>query len=219
MSRIVDLVLDLLFPPKCMLCGEILESSREKLCRECTYAELPEFTYVPPKVPYFERCVPVFLYEPPIQDAILRYKFHGMRSYDRQFAHWMSVIVRDKLAGKYDLISWVPCSALRRWSRGYDQAELLAKALAEELVVQAACTLRKVRHNRKQSQTVGTAQRKANVLRAYRPWKPEQFRGKRILLIDDVLTTGATMSECGKTLRLAGAGELVCAALAAVHRE
>lgn len=219
MNPLVQLILDLVYPPKCLLCGQIMDSSDESLCRNCTHKDLPEYTALPPEIPHFDVCVPVFYYQDEIRDAILRYKFQGLQNYDRQFVKWMAVLVRDKLAGKYDLISWVPCSFLRKWKRGYDQSELLAKKLAKELDVSAVRTLRKVRHNPKQSRAKSVAQRRANVLEAYRPWKPEQFRGKRILLIDDVLTTGATLSECGKTLRLAGAGKLVCAVLAAVHGE
>lgn len=219
MNKAINWLLDLFFPPKCMLCDRIMDSSEELLCRSCMYGELPEYPTIAPKVSYFSDCAVVFKYEDSIKEAILQFKFHGMKNYSRQFANWMTVIIRDKLAGKYDMISWVPCSAFRRWKRGYDQAEVLARAVAEELHIPAVRTLRKVRHNRQQSRTTSAAQRRANVLDAYRSWRPEEFQKKRILLIDDVLTTGSTMSECGKTLRLAGSGDLVCAALAAVHSD
>lgn len=219
MNVFLELILDLLFPPKCMLCGKLLQTEEQTLCRECAHGELPEFEGKPRDVRFFEECVSPFYYEGNIRDAILRLKFHGMQSYAEQFAKWMAEPVKEKLAGMYDYISWVPCSRLRVWTRGFDQAKLLALALAKELDVEAVCTLRKIRHNRKQSRTVSAAMRRANVLGAYRATNPDWLRNKRILLIDDVLTTGATMSECGKTLRLAGSGDLVCAVIAAANKE
>lgn len=219
MSGMTDLILDLLYPPKCMLCGALLRKEEQTLGRECANSDLPEFFGKAREVPFFEECVSPFFYEEPISGAIRRMKFHGMQTYTEQFAAWMAVPVMDKLADRFDLISWVPCSRRRVWTRGFDQSKLLAQALAKRLNVEAVCTLQKVRHNPKQSKAANAAMRRANVLGAYRAVEPERLCGKRILLIDDVLTTGATLSECGKVLRMAGTGTLVCAVIAAVHRE
>ncbi len=219
MIALLQVLADLLFPPKCMFCGEILEDTEECLCPACQLIKLPRYTGPSPKVKHVSRAVTVFLYESPVREAILRYKFRGLLDYRRQFAVWMAEAVRDRLEGKYDLISWVPCSRRRVWERGYDQSRLLAQALAEELGTEAVRTLKKVKHNKPQSKSHSAAQRRQNVRNVYIPWEPEQFRGKRILLVDDVLTTGATLSECGRTLAQAGAKDLVCVALAAATGE
>ena len=218
MTALFRYILDLLYPPKCMLCSRFLESSDDALCGRCTH-NLPECEGTLASVAYFKKAVAPFYYESPIREAILRFKFHGMQTYAKQFAAWMAVWVRDKLAGEYDIISWVPCSSLRRWQRGFDQAELLAKELARVLGAEAIPTLKKTKHNRKQSQTGSAAQRRANVLGVYRVIDPAMVAGKRILLVDDVLTTGATLSECGKMLQMAGAADLVCAAIARTRME
>ena len=75
--------------------------------------------------------------------------------------------------------------------------------------------LKKIRNNRPQSTVTGQAQRRANVLNAYRAIKPEQFQGKRVLLLDDIITTGATASEAARVLLTAGAKEVCFAAVAA----
>ena len=85
------------------------------------------------------------------------------------------------------------------------QAKLLALTLAKELDVDAVCTLKKIRHNPKQSKTANAAKRRANVLGAYRAMNPDRLKNKRILLIDDVLTTGATISICAEVMLKAGA--------------
>jgi len=216
MSGLIAWFWDLIYPPKCMFCGKLMEHSATPFCTNCQL-DLPEYDGPLKTVPYFEKTIAPFYYEGSVRSAILRYKFQGMKRYALPFAQWMAVWVRDKLEGEYDLISWVPCSRLRKWSRGYDQAETLAKALAAALGAEAVCTLKKIKHNPKQSNASSAARRRANVLGVYRAVKPEQFAGKRILLVDDVLTTGATLSECGKMLRLAGSGDLV-GAVAAVTR-
>ena len=210
---IVTWLLDLLYPPKCMLCHRLLESSYELLCGRCS-CELPEYEMLPPKVQYFEKAAVPLYYEGYVRDAVLRFKFGGMQGYAVQFAAWMAQRVQTELAGTYDWISWVPCSFQRKWARGFDQAELLARELAKQLETDCICTLKKIRNTPRQSGISDAARRRANVLGAYKAVDPEMFRGKRILLVDDVLTTGATICECGKVLRLAGSGDLVCAVAA-----
>ena len=117
----------------------------------------------------------------------------------------------------FDVLSWVPVSDKRRRERGYDQTMLLAECVAAELGVQCVRTLRKIKHNPPQSRQPDAAARHANVINAYRAVDAEQFIGRRVLLIDDVITTGATLSECSHTLRSAGASTVVCATLAAAR--
>jgi predicted amidophosphoribosyltransferase len=75
--------------------------------------------------------------------------------------------------------------------------------------------LKKIRHNRPQSRITGEEKRRANVLGAYRVTDPAALPGKRVLLLDDILTTGATMSEAARMLKTAGAKEVHGAAVAA----
>ncbi len=214
MKALVQWLLDLLYPPKCMLCHCLLEESQQIQCGRCCH-DLPEYEGEPRKFRHFIKSVAPFYYEGHIRSSVLRFKFYGMQSYARQYAKWMTVLVKTELEGLYDVVSWVPCSPLRRWARGFDQCELLARELARELGVECIATLKKVRHTRKQSNMPDAAARRANVMDAYRAYRPDRYQTKRIILVDDVLTTGATISECGKTLRLAGSGDLVCAAIAA----
>lgn len=215
----MSVLLDLLYPPKCMLCGVILDNTFSHLCSSCLCADLPEYTGKDPVVPFFETCIVPWFYESPISDSIRKMKFHGMQSYISQYAAWMAILVRERLKGKFDFISWIPCSRQRVWSRGFDQAKLLAQALAEELNCDAVCTLRKIRHNPQQALRKDAAGRRANVLGVYAVISPQLVRDKRILLVDDVITTGATMAECGKMLQMAGCGSLYGAAIAAVRTE
>ena len=118
----------------------------------------------------------------------------------------------------FDCLTWVPVSSLRKLRRGYDQVELLAKAVGKELGMEPVPLLKKVRHNRPQSGIPDAAKRRANVLGAYRAINRDAISGKRILLLDDILTTGATAGECARVLLTCGAKEIHCAAVAAARK-
>ena len=96
--------------------------------------------------------------------------------------------------------------------------ELLAQAVGKELGMDPVSTLRKIRNNRPQSRIHGQAQRRANVLGVYRILDPELVQGKRVLLLDDIITTGATAGECARVLLTAGAGEVHCGCIAVAQK-
>ena len=218
MNTIAAWLCDLLYPPKCMLCGRLLRDSEAVLCGRCGH-ELPEWDNAPRRVPGYERCAAAFVYEEPIRGSILRFKFHGMQTYAVQFARWMAVRVRGELRTSFDFVTWTPSSRRRRWSRGFDQAELLAEALARELDLEARPTLEKFRHRPPQSKTKTAAKRRANVQGAYRLLPGADVRGRTVLVVDDILTTGATLGECGRILRQAGVKDLYAAVIAAVNQD
>jgi len=147
-------------------------------------------------------------------EAIRRYKFQGCSSYADAFGTLVAERIYEELYGRYDLITWVPVSRARLRKRGYDQAKLLAQYAARRLRQTAVPVLQKKPRVPQQSLTRSAEDRRANILGAYAVPKPEQIAGKRVLLIDDIITTGATSSECARMLRLAGASDVVCAALA-----
>jgi predicted amidophosphoribosyltransferase len=95
-------------------------------------------------------------------------------------------------------------SSLRLFSRGYDQARILAEATARNLRLPAARLLKKTRHTRPQSSLASAAQRRKNASGAYCCIAPETARGKTVLVIDDIVTSGATMAECAAVLKAAG---------------
>ena len=216
--KLLDWLLDLLYPPKCMLCRKLLDSGRQTVCPACLDS-LPDYDGAEPAVRFSQRCIATFFYREPLRGAILRYKFSGCRAYAAQFGQWMAVTARDKLAGEYDMISWVPVSRKRRRTRGYDQAELLCRAAADALGCTAVRTLTKTDDNPPQSTLADASMRAANVRGVYQAYRPEDFAGRRILLIDDIVTTGSTLSECCRVLLTAGASGIVCAALAAPERD
>lgn len=153
----------------------------------------------------------------PVREAVHRYKFSGSRSYARPFGQLMAQCVRDQLDGRFDCVTWAPLSARRLRQRGYDQARLLAEEAARVLEVPALPLLSKTRDTPPQSGLEEAGQRRANVLGVYRA--PDAAAGLRVLLADDVVTTGSTLSECARTLLTAGAAEVVCVTLAQARKD
>lgn len=215
MSGPLGFVLDLLFPPKCVFCGKVLDTGEDGLCSRCQ-RELPWLTDGEAELTgeFFSLCAAPLRYQDKVRDSVRRYKFKGRRGYHKLYGRLVAQCVHDHLAGRYDLITWVPLSPQRKKERGYDQAFLLSSAAALELGEVAVETLRKERNTDPQSGLTEDAQRRANVLGAYTPVDPELVAGKRVLLIDDVVTTGSTLSECARMLRTMGAEDVVCTALA-----
>ena len=208
-------LLDLLFPPKCTFCGCLLEQPGRLTCPDCQRS-LPwlEGNAAERKVEFAARCASPLRYQDSVSESIRRFKFTGRRWYAKTYGVLTAQCVRDHLEGEYDLISWVPVSRKRRRERGYDQAYLLAVETGKHLGLEPVELLKKVRDNPAQSSLEEAAQRRANVMDAYTaPW-PERLAGKRVLLVDDVVTTGETLSECARTLRMAGAEAVVCVTLA-----
>lgn len=212
--RLINGLLDLLFPPKCIICHRLLPDGVKTICPAC-FDALPNFDGAEPPVRNAARCVVTFWYEDKLRQSFLRYKFHGLRQYAGPYGKWMSVTIRDRLSGQFDLVSWVPVSRRRKAKRGFDQAELLCQSVCRELGCGCVRTLRKTVDNPAQSAGKDRAERAANVLGAYRPVDAGAFADRRILLIDDIVTSGATLGEACRVLKQAGAKEVVCAAFAA----
>ena len=163
------------------------------------------------KIPYVAGWTAVWFYEEQARQSLLRYKFHGKTQYAAVYARCLAqALTQAGLCG--DWITWVPVSFRRRLRRGYDQSRLLAVAVGRELGLPVVCLLRKARHTPAQSSLGDAAQRRANALGAYVP--RTQILGKRILLLDDIITTGATLSEAAGVLKKAGAAGVYCAAVA-----
>lgn len=208
-------IAELLYPPKCILCRKVLESNELDFCGECR-VNAPECPAKRVKFPFVESWIAVWHYEGHVRSSLLRYKFYNKRHYASAYGRLLAMKIAREREEEFDLITWVPISRLRKLRRGYDQVELLAQAVCAELEMEPTCTLRKTHHNPPQSGIVGYAHRRANVLGVYTALEPESLKDKRILLLDDIITTGATVSECARVLLTAGAKEVHCAAVAAV---
>lgn len=211
-------ILQQLFPEKCILCGRLLEKDELDLCRGCR-VDAPECSVSANRRNFLDSWLAVWYYEGNVRRSLVQYKFYGHRNHVNGYGRLLAMKLQREHPEGLDILTWVPISKLRKFFRGYDQVELLAYAVGRELGMEPVPLLKKIRHNRPQSGIVGEAQRRANVLGVYRVTDTERIRGKRILLLDDIITTGATANEAARVLLTAGGEEVHFGAVAAVrHR-
>lgn len=222
MSPFYDWVRGVLYPRKCMLCRSILQKDEVDLCTKCS-TDVNEYPFGAanplPKgknnLHFLDSFTAVWYYEGNVRKSILRFKFQKAVYLAPKFGRFLAERIEAMGPREYDVLTWVPVSRLRRLKRGYDQCQLLAEETGRFLGIKPASTLRKIRNTPPQSGTIDHSVRKANVLGAFQA-KPEvDLRGKVVLLLDDVYTTGATSDECARILLVAGAKEVHCAAIAA----
>lgn len=208
---LLELFKELMFPRKCVFCREILTRNENGICRNCR-AELPEYEdrrYYP----NLDETLVLWYYEDSVRDSILRFKFQNRPDYAKVFGPILALKTQGMFL-KPDVITWVPVSRKRLRTRGYDQAELLAHEVSRELGIPAGKLLEKIRDNPAQSGISDAGTRRSNVRDTYQVSSGADLKGKRILLIDDILTTGATAGECARMLKQAGAERVQLAVLA-----
>ena len=208
-------VLDLLCPPKCPYCQKLLDEPRAPVCPRCQ-ASLPwlEGRAGERKIDLADGCYSPLAYGEMVREAIHRYKFHRVRALGRPFAALMARCLADRLPDGADLICWAPLSRERFRERGFNQAELMAREMGRLLSVPAGPALEKVRDTRPQSELEEESARRANARGAYALLPGADLTGKRVVLVDDVVTSGSTLSECAALLRRAGAERVFCLTLA-----
>ena len=213
----MEFLLDLFFPPRCIFCSTVLPQGGGHLCPSCA-KNLPfvEDRNILRQIGKYT-CAVTFYYDGPVKQGIRALKFRARKYRTAYFAEYLVQTAAEHLGGEFDTVTFVPVHFLRRLRRGFDQSRLLAEASAELWEVDLLTTLRKTRNNPPQSTVKDPEARRKNVQNAYAAIKPASLQGKRILLIDDVVTSGNTMIACADELLAAGAASVVCAALAGGH--
>lgn len=201
----------LFFPSKCIFCRKTISDGF--VCDTCAKT-LHENNSKTKSVQFADKIYAPFYYKGGVRSAIIRYKFRNKPVYARTFAQYIAKLISEDESFCANFITWVPISKWRLHRRGYDQSELLAKALGKELGLPVIPTLRKKRNNRKQSKMKDVSARRANVIGVYKIIDTEKIFLKRALLVDDVLTTGATLSEAARMLKTAGVSSISVAVIA-----
>lgn len=207
LKSLLSFVLDLIFPVVCQSCG----NEGQWLCQHC-FAKLQSNLgnqVKTQKVKHFEKFWVVSDYDQELLSNILHiFKY----KYVKDIGVFFSRIVADFLKAKgnyqFDCIVPVPLSKKRKLIRGYNQSEIIAQHISQELGWQLNATglVRKI-HTHSQV-GLNSQQRLKNVRNIFEVKNKIDFKNKKILLVDDVITTGATMRECAKVLKQAGAKEI-----------
>lgn len=225
MSSTLYRCLYLLFPKRCRLCGDVIALD-EELCEACAAApmitgricskcgmEEAHCTCQRDKFSpgYQSFCAP-YVFDGSLRSAVYRLKEGHYTDAVPGMAEAIISAVNLRFPDvTFDAVTFVPMRKLRELRRGYNQSRLLAEAVAEKRGIPCEALLQKLKHTRAQHRS-GAAQRKVNVYGAFALRENVDVRGKTILLVDDVKTTGYTLSECAVMLNAAGAKAVYAAA-------
>lgn len=239
--RPIDALVHLLLPSPCLGCGVPLPARRSPLalCGRCRLAlpaapasacdgcgeplaaaELPagfRCGTCRARPPAYRRLVVAWRYAPPLDAVILAFKFRRLEHLGDDLAAAMAAALADRLAG-CDLVVPVPLHWRRRLARGYDQAAGIARPLARRLGLPAESPLVRRRATPPQTSLAREARRR-NLRAAFAVPGPATVAGRTVALVDDVVTTGATLDAAARCLVRAGAAAVVAVAAAHTGRD
>lgn len=230
-------ILDLIFPRHCEICGRTVDRPGRYLCSECLEripfvpkdgccrvcgraVEGMDGEYIcedcrrPSTKPAFDRAASAVSFDELPRQMVLDYKFNQALHLAADFTDWLEAALRVRFnVPEVDLVVPMPITLFHRWNRGYNQTAYLAKMLAKRIDRKCGAQLVRVGNPRRQG-GLNEDQRRENVRGTFAVPHPEQVRGRTILLVDDVMTTGATFSAASSALKSAGATRLWCLSVA-----
>lgn len=215
LKTIAKSFVNLLYPMHCLGCGKALEPVDELcLCATCIasikHNAMPPFELEDVPVKAYSAC----LYEGLLKELIHQFKYKGKISLAKIFGALMIDYIKENPEiAQVDLVTVVPLHKKRLREREFNQSLLLANALAKSCELTLKNTLEKTRKTKYQNELLKT-ERHTNLKGAFNISSNIDIKEKYILLIDDVMTTGATLSECAKTLLEGGAKKVTCLTLA-----
>lgn len=222
-----DYWLDMLFPNRCPCCGKVIKWDK-LICEKCTGA-LPFLDDTPWQIRFpsdvegdkifFDYAVAAFSYESPAVEGIYSLKSgHGVN-----FARLAADILCDKLENdeiSADIVTCVPMASVKKRSRGYNQAEILAKYISRKIDIPCDFKLLKRKAVSLEQHTLNAKERHSLAGRIYSLNAAHaDISGKTVLLCDDVFTTGATMNKCAELLKSAGVKKVFCVSICCTEKK
>ncbi len=205
-------ILAIFFPPKCPYCDKPIRYDMTE-CLVCR-AKFPKVPRIEP-IPTGEICVAPFTYSTEVRKAIIEYKFRGKKFNSESLAGALANTIRNVYYKdmSFEIITCVPMSAERKKKRGFNQSELIARYASKLLDKPFENLLYRdtgaaIQHEMTYEQRITTKDDTYHVL------DNADIKGKKLLLIDDVMTTGTTLSKCSALLKESGAERVFCASVA-----
>jgi len=208
------MILDLIYPPVCGICNKI---NRKHLCRkwEIKLKQYEIYAIVKEENRYFDYRIDILKYENIVRKCIIDYKFN-----EKAYKHKMfeKILLKNEkiysFLKKYDIITYVPMFKNKKAKRGYNQTEIIAKDISKKLRIKLEKNnIIKIKDTKKQS-TLNKKEREKNVKDAFAIRNTKNIVSKKVILFDDIYTTGNTVNECSKILKEAGAEEIVVLTIA-----
>ncbi|MGN0459174.1 MAG: ComF family protein [Eubacterium sp.] len=228
MKQAFNKILYALFPKRCEFCGDVISpwETRCDKCRlnvriegeVCAECGLDKDSCKCRKRkgdrPDYDAVIAPYRYQRNVEIAVHRFKFGGYTELADAFSRDMAELVKQKYGDvAFDAVAYVPISKAREKKRGYNQSLLLAQGIANALNISLENVFYKAYEGPAQ-RNLSARQRSANVFGAFDINENINPNGKIYLLVDDVKTTGATLSECAAVLKSYGANEVYAVALA-----
>lgn len=220
MSLLTDLK-ELLLPRLCPVCGKLLMASEDVLCAFCAIG-LPRYRILDINDNPLLRIIwdkadvrraTTFLsynHYSPYHKLIIDIKFHGKSDLAIRLGRWAALeAARQGFWDGADALVPVPLTRWRRWRRGYNQSEMLARGMSEVTGLPVLNLLRRTKNRTSQTKLKGEARIK-NAEGIYKASVPDEWRGKRFVLVDDVMTTGSTLANCALALQSADESAEIC---------
>lgn len=206
MLKLINHALNFLYPSTCGICGKI---NKTDICRKCEIKMQNEIfikinDYQNDNLTYFDEHIYFSKYNGIIRQKIIDYKFNE-KSYLNNF--FSKIILKNEKIyvhfKKYDIIVPVPIHKKRKQKRGYNQSELITRIISKHTGIPTQNLLLKVQNNLPQS-SLNKKERMINIKNVYKAKKSKNIKGKKVLLVDDIFTTGNTANECAKELKKVG---------------
>jgi len=235
--------IDLIYPPRCPICGEFLGHTGRNSDRPgfpvcmscmndftkvnhpcCSVCSRPFESWVEDdhpcetcmrKWPFYSRVIVPYLYEGTLMTAVHQFKYGGKDHLAKSLGPLLALFTAEQFGGKDGLLVMpVPLHPKRLRERGFNQSLLLARYVAAQLDAELDfLSLRRIRYTQPQT-GLKRDERRKNVRKAFGLTDSNGVKGRTVILVDDVATTGNTLNECAGTLRRAGADNVYCAVLA-----
>lgn len=225
----IDGLVSLFYPPHCVVCSESTERG-EHLCPGCRrkakrierpfcevcsepFAGAIDGTFSCPNCAgrqfHFTHAIAGFRSRGVVRELVHRFKYDRAFHLRHQLAEWLAFTLEDSRIGQQpvDALVPVPLHAARKREREFNQAEVLARIVGERAGLRTELSLRRVRHTTTQTR-FDRQERMENLRNAFAVHQDDVVRGKHLVLVDDVLTTGSTLDECARVLRRAGAASV-----------
>ena len=205
-------IIAILYPERCPFCDSLIEAD-EIACKACL-ARIGSARSPIVRGAQGYRCVSSFIYDGSVRRMLIRIKFYEHIQHIRQAAFFLGEDIRASYGDAgFDLITAVPMHPKDLRARGFDQCELLAKELSVLLGVPYQPTLEKVKRTKKQH-TLKYRERKKNLSGAFKVIDKARVESRRILIVDDIVTSGYTLGYCCRALSRAKPELLCCATIA-----
>jgi competence protein ComFC len=216
--------LDFIFPRSCFVCGKagtdlcepcgkVLKPAQLR-CLHCSRANpYGKYCFRCKKASQADQVLAVFAYKSPLKDVIHQFKYEDASSLGEVFSHLLSQKIKKIPGYRSYKLTFIPLAAHRERQRGYNQARLLVDGIIRELKMERTDLLTRVEVGESQVRSGTKSARRANVRGTFE-LKTDTKIPSKIILIDDVITTGATVEEAAKVLKKAGVKGIVVLALA-----